>query len=642
MSVSTPRVVAKEDYTVGWVCAIPVEMAAARGMLDETHARLPEQDPADHNAYTLGQIQSHNVVIACLPSGMTGTTSAATVAKDMLRTFKSIRFGLMVGIGGGAPSSEHDIRLGDIVVSRPSGTSGGVIQYDRGKALQGEFLRTGSLNAPPKVLLAALANLQADHIVGETRIPEFLSNLANKNARTRKTFNYPDGSDDCLFMADYQHEAETASTCYQCDRSRLVQRAVRDDQDPQVHYGNIASGNQVIKDGMVRKRLQQEHDVLCFEMEAAGLMTGFPCIVIRGISDYADSHKNDAWQGYAAATAAAFAKELLLVISPAQVEKEKSVPQLVSATSFLGGDSDQLDSEQLGNEQLDAKVTNSEGLNKHNSEADKTVILDGDSEQPDTKATHSEAINKQDSEADMTVMLGGDSEQPDTKVMRTCTHTQQQQSPAMESLQLAQMLADLSSLNAAEPNAAAALVTANKAIETVEKSTGITPTPRRPTDELRRVHSSQTGSRPGTGTATPARVDKFGRRIMMSPPVLSRSNSAQGSVPGTPKGVSDVRAQFHHQHHHYPQHHLEVPGGQTRAHQQLPEQGEDDLDRASTLMALYEIRAKLKQQDNSSLMKAREKIADLAQKQQQQQQQQQGGSGKKEPEKITSRFTFPK
>ncbi|KAI8289543.1 hypothetical protein K4K60_008472 [Colletotrichum sp. SAR11_57] len=203
----------------------------------------------------------------------------------------------------------------------------------------------------------------------------------------------------------------------------------------------------------------------------------------------------------------------------------------------------------------------------------------------------------------------------------------------MESLQLAQMLADLSSLNAAEPNAAAALVTANKAIETVEKTSGGL-VPKRPTDELRRAHSSQT-SRPGTGTATPARVDKFGRRIMMSPPMLSRSNSAQGSVPGTPKGVSDVHYPLHHP---YPHHFLEVPGQETRAHT-IAQQGEDDLDRASTLMALYEIRAKLKQQDNSSLMKAREKIADLAQRQQQ---QQQGGAGKKEPEKITSRFTFPK
>ena len=124
------RAIAKDDYTVGWVCALPSEMAAAKVMLDEIHPDLAEQDPSDHNNYILGKIQNHNVVIACLPAGVYGLTPAATVAKDMLRTFKSIRFGLMVGIGGGAPSSNHDIRLGDIVVSQPSGTSGGVIQYD--------------------------------------------------------------------------------------------------------------------------------------------------------------------------------------------------------------------------------------------------------------------------------------------------------------------------------------------------------------------------------------------------------------------------------------------------------------------------------------------------------------------------------
>ncbi|GJC84115.1 hypothetical protein ColLi_06953 [Colletotrichum liriopes] len=208
----------------------------------------------------------------------------------------------------------------------------------------------------------------------------------------------------------------------------------------------------------------------------------------------------------------------------------------------------------------------------------------------------------------------------------------------MESLQLAQMLADLSSLNATEPNAAAALVTANKAIATVEKA-GTNPAaaglPKRPTDELRRAHSSQT-SRPGTGTASPARVDKFGRRIMMSPPVMSRSNSAQGSIPGTPKRDSEVRgaAQLL-----LPQQQQQQQlGTGQRAYMTVVEQGEDDLDRASTLMALYEIRAKLKQQDNSSLMKAREKIADLAARQQ----QQQTAPGKKEPERLTSRFTFPK
>ncbi|CEO59881.1 Putative WD domain-containing protein [Penicillium brasilianum] len=54
-------------------------------------------------------------------------------------------------------------------------------------------------------------------------------------------------------------------------------------------------------------------------MEAAGLLNNFPCSVIRGICDYADSHKNKEWQGYAAAVAAAYAKELPLVVPTDQI-----------------------------------------------------------------------------------------------------------------------------------------------------------------------------------------------------------------------------------------------------------------------------------------------------------------------------------
>jgi nucleoside phosphorylase len=109
-------------------------MAAAVGMLDERHGRLPSR-PHDDNAYALGRIRDHNIVIACLPSGVTGTTSAANIGRDMFHTFESIRFGLMVGIGGGMSSAGNDIRLGDIVMSKLSGTSGGVIQYDFGKTV---------------------------------------------------------------------------------------------------------------------------------------------------------------------------------------------------------------------------------------------------------------------------------------------------------------------------------------------------------------------------------------------------------------------------------------------------------------------------------------------------------------------------
>ncbi|KAJ4135266.1 hypothetical protein NW768_004888 [Fusarium equiseti] len=316
----------RDQYTIGWVCALPLEMAAAKGMLDKIHPNPTEQDPNDHNTYLLGEVFGHNVVVACLPAGIYGIAPAATVAKDMLRTFKSIRFGLMVGIGGGIPSKTHDIRLGDVVVGQPTATNGGVVQYDRGKALQGHgFERTGTLNTPPQILLAALSRLQADHLVEDTRVTEFLEHLPGK---MRKRFGHPGVCNDWLFRSEYSHIDDNA-TCEQCDRSQAVDRGDRDTTEPVIHYGTIASGDQIIKDATLRDQLGGEIAAICFETEAAGLRD-FPSLVIRGICDYADSHKNKMWQFYAASVAAAFAKELLSLIPPSRVLQDDPITRLVS------------------------------------------------------------------------------------------------------------------------------------------------------------------------------------------------------------------------------------------------------------------------------------------------------------------------
>lgn len=328
------RRLAKSDYTVGWVCALPHEMAAAKCMLEEDHADVEEQDISDHNNYLLGRIHHHNIVIASLPAGVYGTTPAATVAKDMLRTFPSVRFGLMVGVGGAAPSSIHDIRLGDVVVSEPRGASGGVIQFDRGKTNQeGEFERTGSLNSPPMILLTALGRLKAEHEYSDNKISLYLNEVYEKYSTMKKKYAFPGESHDQLYQANYKHSG-TNATCEMCDPRAQVQRESRTDTNPQIHYGIIGSSSQVIKDGMTRDRLCEELDVLCFEMEAAGLMLDFPCLVIRGICDYSDSHKNKNWQRYAAVTAAGFAKELLSVISADRVQQEKAIVQ-VSGKGYL-------------------------------------------------------------------------------------------------------------------------------------------------------------------------------------------------------------------------------------------------------------------------------------------------------------------
>lgn len=121
------------DYTVGWICALSTELEAATNTLDEEHPDL-HQETIGSNLYTLGRISEHNVVIACLPAGQIGTNSATVVVCQMMSTFPSISHVLMVGIGGGVPSNEADIRLGDVVISQPHMGRGGVVQYDLGKS----------------------------------------------------------------------------------------------------------------------------------------------------------------------------------------------------------------------------------------------------------------------------------------------------------------------------------------------------------------------------------------------------------------------------------------------------------------------------------------------------------------------------
>lgn len=331
----TAQTLSHNDYTVGWICALPIEMAAAKAMLDEVHNDLPVPS-YDHNAYTLGRIGKHNVVITCLPHGEYGTASATLVAMHLLASFRSICFGLMVGIGGGIPNKDVDIRLGDVVVGKPTGAHGGVVQYDYGKALSGGHLeRTGMLNRPPQILLTALTKLRANYLAEDSQFPQFLSDMTEKLRHKASNFTRPKQQDH-LYQANYDHVA-AANTCEACDKERIVPRALRDTHEPAIHYGLIASGNQVVKDSSMRDRLGEDLGAYCVEMEAAGLMNNFPCLVIRGICDYADSHKNKEWQGYAAATAAAYAKELLSVIHEAYVTENRATLSVTKCKLLSSG-----------------------------------------------------------------------------------------------------------------------------------------------------------------------------------------------------------------------------------------------------------------------------------------------------------------
>ncbi|EMT72593.1 hypothetical protein FOC4_g10001231 [Fusarium odoratissimum] len=272
-------------------------MAAARAMLDEEHADCPRQ-ANDMNSYVLGSIKNHNVVLACLPADQYGTNNAASVLSNMRRTFPNIEIGLMVGIGGGVPL-KADIRLGDIVVGVR------VMQYDIGKTLSGGFQRTGVPKIPDSTIRTVISNLRSRHELSGSRVPAILREKMGSYA----AYSRP-SEPDRLFQQSYHHPL-WVSSCDECDSAKLETRKMRLSTDPAIYYGGIGSANTVMKDSTIRDQIARELDVLCFEMEAAGLMDIMPCLPIRGICDYSDSHKSKEWQRYAAATSAAYAYEFL-------------------------------------------------------------------------------------------------------------------------------------------------------------------------------------------------------------------------------------------------------------------------------------------------------------------------------------------
>jgi nucleoside phosphorylase len=306
----------RKDYTVGWVCALSIEFAAAQRLLDTEHTPFPRGPNEPTFPYKVGCIGSHNVVIACLPAGRPGTTSALSVALQMRSVFTSIQYGLMVGIGGGVPGPKNNLRLGDVVFSEPHGAHGGVVQYEFGKDIPGGFQRTGHLTAPPEHLLNALQSLKTAHDLNNFGFLGHLSKLTEPGS----PFLRPNAASDVLFAASYRHvHSDIAVGCHECAQEEVINREKWQSRvgDVKVHFGTIASDNRVMRDGERRDEISSKlGGVLCFEMEAAGLMNHFPYLVIRGIADYSDSHKNDNWQKYAAATSASCAKEVLLLIPP--------------------------------------------------------------------------------------------------------------------------------------------------------------------------------------------------------------------------------------------------------------------------------------------------------------------------------------
>jgi hypothetical protein len=304
-----------KDYIVGILCSLDIEHAAMILFLDKEHEKLPLHKQ-DQNVYTLGSIDGLDVVIASPPDGTPDTIPAAVTTRDVIRSFPKIKFWLLVGTGSALPSPSHDVRLGDVVVGcLPSGHSAVTRFYDPEFALREKTFTNLEWDAElPLALSTAVLRLESQEEHEGWGLSRDMSQTMELHPWTRELYKFPGQGRDLLFQAHYQH-SQPGKSCSTCDSSKLVVRRPRTHEGSVIHCGGIATSNHVLEDTSFRDFITKELRAICFNSEGRASMGGTAHLMIRGMADYADTHRSREWTDYAALAASAYAKRLLSALA---------------------------------------------------------------------------------------------------------------------------------------------------------------------------------------------------------------------------------------------------------------------------------------------------------------------------------------
>lgn len=332
---------------MGVICALALEYDAVSLLFDQFWDEDGEpygRAQGDTNIYTTGKIGNHNVVLALLPS--IGTAAGSGSAASFRSSYSGLRIAFLVGVCGGVPfTGQDEMLLGDVVISKT------VIQYSLGRQYPSAFVAKDTVNDnmghPSKAIRTLITSFETER--GRRRLRQKTGQYLKDLQRTaieeghRHSYQYPGLAEDKLFAATYVHKhrgsqtydcscndkidsfcdeaAHASCTELCCNEEQLVPRKrlemkknMEPDlvQCPEIFIGGVASGDTVMKSGEHRDRIAKQRNVIAFEMEGAGVWDEVPCIVVKGVCDYADSHKNKTWQPFAAATAAAVLKAMLV------------------------------------------------------------------------------------------------------------------------------------------------------------------------------------------------------------------------------------------------------------------------------------------------------------------------------------------
>lgn len=333
----------RNNFHVAIICAKVIESDAVEAIFDQHwDSSHYGKTTGDFNTYHLGRMGNHNVVLGFLAGA--GTKISATSAASFRHSFCNIRLGLVVGICGGVPTiagsngPNTEVLLGDVIISTR------VVEYNRGTQMPNEIVEKDTLRDASTEIKSFLSMLTGRRAYDKLR-HDTSTHLSILSEKDYDIWRYPGAVKDRLYNQLHRHKHHQTNLCEICEacrtdedrvcqdaprlscnslgcseeehRDRLTAAEARGSQpELLIHFGPVASGDLVMKSGhhrneVVSRSRQFTERVVAFEMEGAGVWENLPTVVIKGVSDYADSHKSDEWQTFAAARAAACTKALL-------------------------------------------------------------------------------------------------------------------------------------------------------------------------------------------------------------------------------------------------------------------------------------------------------------------------------------------
>ena len=340
-----PPPASRDDIAIAVICALPEERDTVEALTTRDYkgeGKRYGKVPGDDNSYTVGELGGKPVVLVA-PRAM-GTTNTRDLARGLRISFPNITYAFVVGIAGGAsfePDGSDwkasDIHRGDVIVSTH------VIEYDFGRQYENGFRRRTDVESVLPRAPAEVTNFVNQLVGGRSQAFQRILRKTNADLTDCRRFEtgekgyhtHPGPDKDDVYDSGHRHKHQDPAQCAKCSACTQWYHKVCEEalaascqklgckpcrsnppRDTKIHFGRYASGNAVMKSAHRRDMLIREDQVIGFEMEGAGAWEVFGTIVVKGVVDYADSHKNKEWRGYPAARAALCASAMIYEIDP--------------------------------------------------------------------------------------------------------------------------------------------------------------------------------------------------------------------------------------------------------------------------------------------------------------------------------------